>query len=123
MLTIDEMMRRYENGEDAFDLTVEKWVRIKFYLERNFSKFGLAEALQRAVLKVPFCFDYQNHCIFCPLEEICQNPSSTYYGIIEEMIESIQSGDLSLQSSILSKIDALIGEVKRIKEEWKSRAH
>lgn len=33
LMSFSEMQRRYENKEDPFDLTIEKWIRIRQFAD------------------------------------------------------------------------------------------
>ena len=47
-MTFEEMKNRYEEGEDSFDLVLEKWERILKYSETAFHLSHFQEILQAA---------------------------------------------------------------------------
>jgi len=56
LVTFQEILARYEAGENAFDLTLEKWGRIRKFVENAFTLQHFRETLDGAVIKVPLCF-------------------------------------------------------------------
>jgi hypothetical protein len=72
LMTFFQMQERYQRKEDPFDLTIEKWVRIRSFVEAASILSDYQALFQAANVAVPFCFEYQrNNCLGCPLEKIC----------------------------------------------------
>jgi hypothetical protein len=84
LVTYQEIVARYETGENAFDLTLEKWVRIRESLEKAFTLSHFKEILDAAVIKVPLCLEYRYNCALCPLEGVCsKGPAGIIRGVHE----------------------------------------
>jgi len=124
LLTFQEMATRYDKGENAFDLTVEKWVRIREFIQSAFTTSQFDEVLQAAALKVPLCLEHQDNCGLCPLEAIC---SKGLEGSYMRFMRAIQAyciaGDLLPKSSLLGLTDQIISELESCKRESRKRVH
>jgi hypothetical protein len=118
LLTYQEMLTRYEGGENAFDLTLEKWVRIRESIKTAFTTSQFDEVLEAAALKVPLCLENQDNCGICPLEAIC---SKGQEGSFMKFMRAIQAyciaGDLLPKSSLLGLTDQVISELESCKRE------
>ena len=72
LMTFSEMQKRYQEREDPFDLTIEKWFRIQMFINTASSLSDFQQLYQAANVAVPFCLEYQiKACSGCPLENIC----------------------------------------------------
>jgi hypothetical protein len=72
LMSFSEIQRRYENKEDPFDLTMEKWIRIRQFADTAQTLRDFQQLLDASNVAVPFCFEYQrNDCSGCPLESLC----------------------------------------------------
>jgi len=72
LMTILEMQERYQKKENSFDLTLEKWIRIRQFLDTASTLGDFKELFQAANIPAPFCYEYQiKDCLGCPLEKIC----------------------------------------------------
>jgi len=118
LVTFREIVTRYEAGENAFDLTVEKWVRIREDLESALSLSEFWEILEAASIKVPLCLEYKDNCAMCPLWALCGKGQEGSFG---KFIRAIQAyciaGDLLPKSRVLALADQLISELKPSKKE------
>jgi len=118
LVTFREIVTRYEAGENAFDLSVEKWVTIREYLESALSLPEFREILEAASIKVPLCLEYNDNCAICPLGAVCGKGQEGSFG---KFIRAIQAyciaGDLLPKSRLLALADQLISELKAYKKE------
>jgi hypothetical protein len=117
-VTFREIATRYEAGENAFDLTVEKWVRIRESLEIALSASHFREILEAASIKVPLCLEYKDNCAICPLGAVCGKGQEGSFG---KFIRAIQAyciaGDLLPKSPLLGLADQIISELEAYKKE------
>jgi len=121
LMTISEMQIRYQRKEDPFDLAIEKWIRIRQFLNTASTLGEFKELLQATNIAVPFCFEYQkNDCLGCPLESICGPGKEEKLFKIMRLIQihhlAILAGNMLPNGPLISKIDGLIGELKMLKE-------
>jgi hypothetical protein len=118
------MVTRYEGGENAFDLTLEKWVRIREFIKTAFSTSQFDDVLEAAALKVPLCLQHEDNCGMCPLEAIC---SKGQEGSFTKFMRAIQAyciaGDLLPKSSLIGLADHIISELKSCKMESLKRVN
>ncbi|MFW6147712.1 MAG: hypothetical protein ACOC6B_04890 [Thermodesulfobacteriota bacterium] len=120
LMTAAEMQRRWQNNEDPFDLTIEKWNRIRQFIDSASSVSDFNKLLQAANVAVPFCFQYQiRGCVGCPLEQICGQGRGVKLLKVMKLIQfyslAILAGNMPLKESLFSEIDGLITELKTIK--------
>ena len=72
LMSFSEIQRRYENEEDPFDLTMEKWIRIRQFADTAQTLRDFQQLLDASNVAVPFCIEYQRRdCVGCPLERLC----------------------------------------------------
>ena len=118
LVTFREIVTRYGAGENAFDLTVEKWGRIRESLQVALSASHFKEILDAASIKVPFCLEYKNNCAMCPLWAVCGKGREGSFG---KFIRATQAyciaGDLLPKSSLLGLADQIISELEAYKME------
>ncbi len=124
LLTYQEMVARYEGGENAFDLTLEKWLRIREFIKTAFNTLQFDEVLEAAALKVPLCLEHEDNCGLCPLEAICSRGQE---GSFMRFMRAIQAyciaGDLLPKSSLLGLTDQIISELESCKTESLKRVN
>ena len=88
LVTYREIVARYEKGENAFDLTLEKWVRIRESLGKAFTLSHFKEILDAAVIKVPLCLEYRDNSVLCPLESVCSRGKEGSFGKFMRAIQA-----------------------------------
>ncbi|MFQ6079865.1 MAG: hypothetical protein ACE5NJ_12140, partial [Thermodesulfobacteriota bacterium] len=119
-----ERVTRYEGGENAFDLSLEKWVRIREFIKTAFTTSHFDEVLEAAALKVPLCLQHKDNCGICPLEAICSRGQE---GSFMKFMRAIQAyciaGDLLPKSSLLDLADQVISELESCKVESRKRVN
>ncbi len=123
LLELDEMVRRHKRGEDPFDLAIEKWVRIREYLLKKADQDRYKQAFQCGSTKILFCFDYKDHCPFCPLERVCLDSESLYYQIMRSLQVYSVAGALLPRSPVIELIDFYIRDLNGYRENWRKKAN
>jgi hypothetical protein len=117
-VTVREILTLYGAGENAFDLTVEKWVKIRESLEHASTLSHYREILGAVMGKVPLCLENQNNCPICPLHPICRR---TEEGSFNEFMQAMQAyciaGELLPRSPLLALADQDILELESCKRE------
>ena len=113
LVTFREIAARYERGENAFDLTLEKWVKIRDSLKHACTMSHYREILDAAVIKVLLCLEYQDNCGVCPLGAICSRAEE---GSFNEFMQAMQAyciaGELLPKSPLLALADQIISEME-----------
>ncbi|MFX0197793.1 MAG: hypothetical protein ACFFCW_16860 [Candidatus Hodarchaeota archaeon] len=119
LATFQELVTRYERGENAFDLTLEKWVRIRECLESAATMPHFREILEAAVIKVPLCLENQDNCALCPLHAICSRGGEGSFGKFMWAIQAycIAGEHILPKSTLLGLADQIISELKSCKNE------
>jgi hypothetical protein len=122
LMTFFQMQERYQEKEDPFDLTIEKWVRIRSFVDTASTLSDYQALFQAANVAVPFCFEHQrNNCLGCPLENICGPGKGekllTVMKLIQNHVLAILAGNTLPKGPLISEIDGLLTELKRLKLE------
>jgi len=117
LVTYQEMVTRYERGENALDLTLEKWLRIRESLENASSISHFREILEAAVIKVPLCLENQDNCAGCPLQHICGRGREGSLGKFMWAIKAycFAGEDLLPKSALLGLAHQIISDLKACK--------
>jgi hypothetical protein len=123
LLDLEEMERRHKEGEDPFDLAIEKWVRIREYLLEKADPLRFREAFHCGSTKIIFCLDYKDHCPLCPLECICFDSQSLYYQIMRYLQVYSLAGALLPRAPLIELIESYIRNLHYHREKWLRKTH
>jgi len=125
LMSIFEMRERYQKKEDPFDLTVEKWIRIRQFLDTASTLSDFKKLLQASTIPVPFCFQYQEkNCLNCPLEKICGRGEGEKFVRVVRLIQAyVFGGDMLPKGPLISEIDNFLTELELLKAKSKGRIH
>lgn len=118
LLNFEEMVNRYKQGEDPFELAIEKWVRLRDFLLKKADPARYREAFQCGCTKILFCLDYKDHCPLCPLEKICFDGQSLYYQIMRFLQVYSLAGSLLPRGPLIELIDFYIRDLNGYRQEW-----
>jgi len=118
-----EMQKRYSDGEDSLDLTIEKWVHIYEYLKSAFNLGHFKEALQASVVPIFLCVEYKDRCELCPLFKICERGKSEDFNRVIRTLQSYTiAGDILPRDFLSGVIGNFIEELKKCKSNASGRA-
>jgi hypothetical protein len=124
LMTFEETIKRYEAGENAFDLAIEKWERIKEAIRSAHSVQQFIVIAQGATIKVALSVEYNDTCHLCPLEGTCnQETEGPFSTVIRVMQASCVAGDILPPSTLLNLVDQLITDLKTKKEAFMKMRH
>jgi hypothetical protein len=123
MLTLQEIVSRYQRGENLFDITIEKWKGIKASLHSSEELSDLSPIIKSIRMGGAFCLEYQENCLICPLESMCKDPQGTYQTIVKLMYLYASSGQTELKNQTLKYIEKFLVELTEFKEEFQQRLH
>ena len=120
LMTISEMRDRYRKKEDPFDLTIEKWIRIRRFLDTASTVSDFNNLFQAANVAIPFCFEYQpGGCAGCPLEKMCGRGEGgrllKVMRLLQIHVLAILAGNMLLKEPLISQVDDILMELKTIK--------
>ena len=123
LMNLKEMEKRYSDGEDSLELTVDKWVRIYEFLETAFTLEHFIEVLQAAVIPIFLCLEYKDRCELCPLFRVCERGQSEIFNKVMRMIQSYTiAGDLLPRDPLLGVIGNFVEELKKCESDSRGRA-
>lgn len=125
LMTLQEMRERFLKRDDPFDLTIEKWVRIRKFVESAFTLSDFQELLQGAAVAVPFCFEYQTKgCLGCPLENVCGRSKGGKFQRVTRLIQAyVLAGDMLPKERLISEIEDFVMELQMIMAKHKGMVH
>jgi hypothetical protein len=124
LMSFEEMLRRYEDGENAFDLAIEKWVKIREAIKSSYSLNHFVLIMRGASIKIALCVEYNDNCFLCPLEKICSQEKEGLFSKIMRLLQAYcVAGDLLPKSTLIDLVDQLITELEQTKEEFIKLRH
>jgi hypothetical protein len=116
LMSFSEIQRRYENKEDPFDLTMEKWLRIRQFAGTAQTLRDFQQLLDASNVAVPFCFEYQGKdCVGCPLESLCGPGRGEQLLKVMKLIQThylaILAGNTVPKERLVEEIEELMGQL------------
>lgn len=125
LMTILEMQEKYQKKENSFDLTLEKWIRIRQFLDTASTLGDFKELSQAANIPVPFCYEYQiKDCLGCPLEKICGRGKGEKFFKVMRIIQAyVLAADMLPKEPLTSEIDDFLMELEMVKAKSKGMVH
>lgn len=122
LLFIQEMKERFEK-EDPFDLTVEKWTKIRKFSEGATTAEDFEKILDSSGLIVPFCIIHKRNCSECPLDNICGSEKEKFSRIMRIIDAFSAAGDVLPKEVLLNELDSFISELELIRAKNKGGIH
>jgi hypothetical protein len=124
-MTTYEMQERYQGKEKAFDLTLEKWARIRRVLDRSRTLRDFQAVFNAAAIPVPFCYEYQGRgCLGCPLETICaRGRGETFLRVMRIIQAYVLAGDMLPKEPLLSEVDNFVLELEMLRAKARGTVH
>ena len=122
LLFVEEIKKRFEK-EDPFDLTIEKWTRIRKFSETAITKGDFAAILDSSGLIVPFCIIHKRDCPKCPLDKICGSEQEKFSRIMRVIDAFSFAWDIFPKKILLSELDSFISELEMIRAKNKGSIH
>jgi len=125
LLTLQDMREKFRRGDDPFDVTVEKWGRIRKFAETATGLEYFQELLQGANVGVPFCFEYQvKGCLGCPLGKICGRGGGKRFLQIMRLTQAYAlAGDMLPKQILVSEIEDFVMELEVVRAKHKGVVH
>lgn len=120
LLSFRDIVERFKRGEDLFDITIEKWKRIRNSLSEA-AREELQPILENARMGGPFCLEYNQQCNLCPLNRWCRDPNGRYQNIMRFLYMYASSGDYHFKQQALKEIDRFVEEIGDHKKTVKQR--
>ena len=120
LLSFRDIVERFQRGEDLFDITIEKWKRIKRSLSEAASD-ELQPILDNARMGGPFCLEYNQQCNLCPIHKWCRDPNGRYQNIMRSLYMFATSGDYYFKQQALKEIEQFLDEMEDHKWAVKQR--
>jgi hypothetical protein len=116
LMRFSEIQRRYENKEDPFDLTMEKWIRIRQFADTAQTLGDFQQLLDASNVAVPFCTEYQRKdCVGCPLESLCGPGRGEQLFKVMKLIQThylaILAGNTVPKGPLIEQIEELMGQL------------
>jgi hypothetical protein len=124
-MTTSEMKERYQAKEDPYDLTLEKWTRIREVLDRSVTLSDFQDVFNAAAIPVPFCYEYQvRGCLACPLETICARGRGEKFIRTMRIIQAyVLAGDMLAKEPLISEVDNFVLELEMVRAKARGTVH
>jgi len=121
LLSFQEIVEMFQRGENLFDITIEKWERIRRSLAEAKDRRDMIPILENARTGGAFCLEYQNNCPLCPIQKWCRPPEGRYQNIMRFLYMFATSGELYFKEQAEREIDRFLNEMRKFKEELHQR--
>ncbi len=124
LMSFDEMKKRYHDGDDSLELTMEKWERIADYSKRVFDIYDFQELFKAAVVPVFLCTEYSNQCHICPIYNVCMQGRSDDWTTLMRVVQAYAiAGDLLPKEPLLGHIDVFLSKLKLCRDDLMGSLH
>ena len=124
LMNFDEMKRRYRDGEDSLELTIEKWARIKQFSENAFLLIHFQDIYRAAVVPVFLCTEYINQCPLCPIYEVCKQGRSEQWVALMRVVQAYSlAGDLLPKEPFIGHIEKFLKKLKTCRADTVAKSH
>ncbi|MCX5895518.1 MAG: hypothetical protein NTZ51_06785 [Proteobacteria bacterium] len=118
------MKKRYGDGEDSLELTIEKWVRIKQFSQQAFLMSHFQEILRAAVVPIFLCTEYVNQCTLCPIYSVCKQGRSDEWVAVMRVIQAYAiAGDLLPREAFNGHLEQFLEKITTCREDAISKSH
>lgn len=121
LLSFQEIVDRVRRGENLFDITIDKWRRIKNSLHRVGELREMVPILANARMSGAFCLEYDQSCPLCPIQKWCRDPEGRYQNIMRSLYMFAASGERHFKEQAIKEIDRFLSEMEQYREEVRQR--
>jgi hypothetical protein len=123
-MTFEEMKKRYGDGEDSLELTLEKWARIKQFSNKAFLISHYQDILRAAVVPIFLCTEYINQCSLCPIYDVCKQGRSDEWITVMRVIQAYAiAGDILPKAPFMGHIEKFLEKISTCREAAAGKAH
>ncbi len=123
-MTFDEMKKRYGDGEDSLELTIEKWIRIKQFSQQAFHLNHFQEILRAAVIPIFLCSEYINQCHLCPIYTVCKQGKSDEWITVMRVIQAYAiAGDILPKEPFIGHIEQFLKRINLCHQDAVKKSH
>ncbi len=124
LMNYEEMKKRYEEGGDSLELTLEKWERILAYSKKGYDLNHYQDILRAAVVPIFLCAEYSNQCHMCPIFSICRQGHSEDWKKLMRVVQAYAiAGDLLPREPLLGQLEIFVDKLKGCKDELLQKLH
>jgi len=118
------MSERYEKGENAFAITIDKWKRIQENIKTSYSPQQFHDIFESAAFKVPLCMEYEDNCAICPLNKVCHKGEDGPFDKFMRVAQAYcMAGDVLPNSVLEALAERVILALEFCREEAKKNIH
>ena len=124
LMTFEEMKRRYDDGEDSLELTLEKWEKILEFSKGVFHLIHFQEVLKACIVPVFLCTEYGNQCHICPIYQVCKQGHAEDWTRLMRVIQAYAiAGDILPQENFKEHIELFVKKLRACREDVLNRLH
>jgi len=118
LMNFEDMKRRYNDGEDSLELTLDKWDRILNFARNVFHISHFQEILKAAVVPIFLCAEYANQCHLCPIFGICKKGHSDDWTSLMRVLQAYAiAGDLLPREPLVGQLERFVEKIKRCRQD------
>ena len=115
LMAASEMQERYREKGAPFDLTLEKWTRIRRALNSSVTLSDFQVLFNAAAILVPFYREYQvRDCFGCPLETVCAQGRGEKFIRVMRIIKTYVLAGEERVAELRAKLGQLSEETAKI---------
>ncbi|MFC1591801.1 hypothetical protein ACFL43_04700 [Thermodesulfobacteriota bacterium] len=124
LISFEEMKRRYDEGEDSLELTLEKWERILTFSKNIYHLGHFQEILKAAVVPIFLCTEYINQCRMCPIFGVCKKGHAEDWTNLMRVVQAYAiAGDLLPKDPLMGQIEVFVDKLHSCREQILSKSH
>ena len=124
LMTFDEMKRRYDQGEDSLELTLEKWGRILSFSKGVFHLSHYQDILKASIVPIFLCAEYANQCKMCPIYRLCLKGQSDDWITLMRVVQAYAiAGDHLPKEPLQGQLEVFVKKLLSCKEDALSTSH
>ncbi len=124
LMSFEEMKKRYTQGEDSLELTLEKWERILAFSKTIFHLSHFQELLKAAVVPIFLCTEYANQCHMCPIYTICKQGHSDAWITLMRVVQAYAiAGDHLPKEPLQGQLEVFMKKLHSCREDAFSKSH
>ena len=107
LLSFRDVVGRFQRGEDLFDITIEKWKRIKRSLSEAASD-ELQPILDNARMGGLSCLEFNQQCNLCPIQKWCRDPNARSQHNMRSLYLFTTRGDFYCKSQAFPETETFL---------------
>ena len=124
LMKFEEMKKRYDEGCDSLELTLEKWERILQYCKTGFCLNHFQEVLRATTVPIFLCAEYANQCHLCPIFAVCRQGHAGDWQNLMRVVQAYAiAGDLLPRDTLIGHLEQFVQKLNSCKQGLAQKFH